>query len=672
MFRSIRNLISGLVTFFILVYFSHSALHAAELSQTTQLLPPLIKSQPKRIFVFANDPVTSVPVAGSSTASATSGPSYLWTAYAQEGTSSSTFTQPKVGWDQNGKPFIASALMEADGSANCHIAIKQGIYAWDGATGTLLPGFPVLAPYHQTSSALCGRLSIVAVGDVAGGPDSEIIALAGDTQNGGGILVISPTGQLISHLLQFQVWSGWDQYHAVLVPDLDGDGKLEILTFSGSGLQVINASGSSIASWNVSGRLSDPAVVDFGDGKGPAILISVATGMYPSIGVGVLAFELNGTSRWSWSVNGLFPITAEIVSGDVNGDGYAEVVLKTQDWNTKVQEHFVIDRNGQQLARWPNGVQSIFGQRVTLGDLNNDHALEIIYHDSVKVYVTDWQGQPWPGFPRYIWDGPSTPVLYINATDVGVADLDGDGYQEIFLEAMNARPTGGVGGYFDAIFAFDRFGNTMSGFPYALRNYVAVPVGLATWVDQYPPSFADINNDGMSEIIASKGFGRIEAFTLNTPMHDSADFPEFGANRRNTKLVPTLSKGLKRYGGSTHTCQGPMAINAYPMPQDGKPFTLTSTSGPPNAQGLLVLANSPDTTGSSIAGVRLHVGLSQQQFFAVPVSTNSTGFGQVSISIPAGTAGLSAYTQFIWNNTATCNGNGPLSASDALAITVQP
>ena len=314
MFRSIRNLISGLVTFFILVYFSHSALHAAELSQTTQLLPPLIKSQPKRIFVFANDPVTSVPVAGSSTASATSGPSYLWTAYAQEGTSSSTFTQPKVGWDQNGKPFIASALMEADGSANCHIAIKQGIYAWDGATGTLLPGFPVLAPYHQTSSALCGRLSIVAVGDVAGGPDSEIIAMAGNTQNGGGILIISPTGQLINHLLQFKTSSGWDQFHPVLVPDLDNDGKLEILTLDNisGNFQVTNASGSPLAILRASGRLSDPAVVDFGDGKGPAILIAVATGIYPSVGVGVLAFELNGNPDGHGRC-GLFPITAEIV-----------------------------------------------------------------------------------------------------------------------------------------------------------------------------------------------------------------------------------------------------------------------------------------------------------------------------------------------------------------------
>ena len=56
MFRSIQYFIPGLVTFFILVYFSHSAPHAAELSQTTQLLPPLINSQPKRIFVVANDP----------------------------------------------------------------------------------------------------------------------------------------------------------------------------------------------------------------------------------------------------------------------------------------------------------------------------------------------------------------------------------------------------------------------------------------------------------------------------------------------------------------------------------------------------------------------------------------------------------------------------------------
>ena len=558
--------------------------------------------------------------------------------------------------------------MEADGSANCHIAIKQGIYAWDGATGTLLPGFPVLAPYHQNSSALCGRLSIVAVGDVAGGPDSEIIAMAGNTQNGGGILIISPTGQLINHLLQFKTSSGWDQFHPVLVPDLDNDGKLEILTLDNisGNFQVTNASGSPLAILRASGRLSDPAVVDFGDGKGPAILIAVATGIYPSVGVGVLAFELNGNPRWSWSVNGLLPNMGEIVAGDVNGDGYAEVVLKTQDWNTKVQEHFVLDRNGQQLARWPNGAQATYGRQPTLGDLNNDHTLEIIYHDNVKIYVADWQGQLWPGFPQYI------PAPYGSATDVGIADLNGDGYQDIFLEAMNYRATGGIGGHFDAIFAFDRFGNTMPGFPYLLNNYLSVPIGLATWVEQYQPTFADINNDGMSEIIASKGFGRLEAFTLNAPMHDAADFPEFGANRKNTKLVPTLSKGLQRYGGSTHTCQGPIAISAFPMPQDGRPFTLTSTSGPPNAQGLLVLANSPDTTGTSIAGVRLHVGLNQQQFFTVPISTNSTGFGQVNISIPAGTAGLSAYAQFIWNNTATCSGNGPLSASDAVAITVQP
>lgn len=136
--------------------------------------------------------------------------------------------------------------------------------------------------------------------------------------------------------------------------------------------------------------------------------------------------------------------------------------------------------------------------------------------------------------------------------------------------------------------------------------------------------------------------------------------------------LETLPLGVNRYGLTTAACQGTIAIDITDIPKAGITVNIISTNAPPNGQGVLLLGSSQDVMGTIIAGVTLHVNLAQQPVLTLPVTSDGNGYGQMTVPIPAGAIGLTAYGQFIWANTSTCGGNGTLSASDALAITVQP
>jgi len=230
--------------------------------------------------------------------------------------------------------------------------------------------------------------------------------------------------------------------------------------------------------------------------------------------------------------------------------GKEEIVVTAVN-NFAFVEAMILDlETGQLLNRWRVST-GYYLQNPSLGDLDKDGRKEIIYADVENIYVADaLSGAMRVGFPRHIWDGePRLPIPpeacyeqeapYCYPTQLGVADLDGDGYPDIYTEAIyNFRDPSDPNGYMYSIFAYDRVGNTLSGFPFHLRNFQVMPWGIGSWSERYPFTYADINTDGIADMVGSKGWGRIEAFRLNSPYNKKlAPFPKYGVDEQNTKEI---------------------------------------------------------------------------------------------------------------------------------------
>jgi hypothetical protein len=85
---------------------------------------------------------------------------------------------------------------------------------------------------------------------------------------------------------------------------------------------------------------------------------------------------------------------------------------------------------------------------------------------------------------------------------------------------------------------------------------------------------------------------------------------------------------------------------------------------------VLVLGGAADAGGTLVERVRVHVALTST-LALLPASTDATGSCRLVLPLPAMSRGVRVFVQLVWLNTASCRGNGPLSATDALDVTVQ-
>jgi hypothetical protein len=133
-------------------------------------------------------------------------------------------------------------------------------------------------------------------------------------------------------------------------------------------------------------------------------------------------------------------------------------------------------------------------------------------------------------------------------------------------------------------------------------------------------------------------------------------------------LIPT---GVTLVGASTPACHGELMLQTNQMPQAGDgSFALLCSNAPPNAPGWLLLGRKPLAQPVIFAGSALWVS-APNRWTRFPVVSDGNGYVAAPISLANVAAGSRLAAQMIFRNTPGCPGQGPTSASNAVAIDVQ-
>ncbi len=168
-----------------------------------------------------------------------------------------------------------------------------------------------------------------------------------------------------------------------------------------------------------------PMISDL-DRDGQKEIITVAIGSFPYY---MLYIIKSDGSNFPGFPKGFNDPVKDIASGDVNGDGYLDIAIRSKNFVN------VIDRFGNNLPGFPvNYVDNpaILRKFISIYDLDNDGKLEIIISIRGEYNVINYDGTIRPGWPQRI-TGES-----LNNPAIG--DIDNDGFAEIIFTSYRQLP----------------------------------------------------------------------------------------------------------------------------------------------------------------------------------------------------------------------------------------
>jgi hypothetical protein len=221
----------------------------------------------------------------------------------------------------------------------------------------------------------------------------------------------------------------------VATGDIDGDGTSDIITGSGPGASHVKAfsgrDGSTLHSFFAFDGFSGGVFVASGDVNGDG-LDDIITGAGPGAGPHVKVFdgktgvELHSFFAYSPNFNG----GVSVATGDVDGDGRADIITGSGTGSTHVK---VFSGKNQAEIRSFAAFDPQFsgGVFVGAGDVNGDGFADIIagsgFESTSHVKVFDGRtGGLLHSFSPF-------PATFMGGVRVAAADLDGDGRHEIIV-----------------------------------------------------------------------------------------------------------------------------------------------------------------------------------------------------------------------------------------------
>jgi len=513
------------------------------------------------------------------------------------------------------RPPVASLVVgDIDGDSQPEIlAAGYGagpLYAWKG-DGTAVAGWPNYDVF-ATSEVSLGKFSATSTGlGVAAAVWTDALRL----YNGDGSAI-----------------AGWPQSSTLMffpppTVDLDGAGTDEIIgwparradgtVFSASGsLPPVQASSTNIT--------SSVAIADLDADGEPDVVVADGQSVWASNAQGILAgFPVASPGTASVFINP--------VIGDVNGDGRPEIILPTVTYfsGTPYLTINILTNEGVPIRSWttPDPMTS---QIVALADLDGDGIPEIIASAGTNVYVWKGDGTLLPGWPASLGAGN-------NGGPVAVGDVAGDGFPDValvsytLLTPSNPTPNG-------HLHALDRMGNSLTGFPKALRSSV--------WATT--PAIADLGGTGHNILIVNQtpdagsrqaifaydlhGTGTYGPVEWSQYMggSDHRGYYETGKNLPNDAFLTAQAHGAGRITSSDGNINcGATCIHKYPKGTSVQ-LTATAAAGATFASWLGPCAGQANPCA---VAVTRYTPVAAD--FTSPVMVTVTGSGSVT-STPAG------------------------------------
>lgn len=284
---------------------------------------------------------------------------------------------------------------------------------------------------------------------------------------------------------------------APVIADLDADGKKEIIASSSQDyLYILDLNGNLIRDIKIGdghvcedysmGRLTSPAAYDL-DNNGDLEIITA-----DSDGKRLYIYEHTGDpyiqvdSLWPVEIGaGCSEFKSSPAFGDIDKDGDIEIII-ARDGTV-----YAFEKNGKNVFGWPVIVSD---QRIdappTLADMNGDGYLEIFIQDVNGVFfVLDYRGNKlfqWNSKHQFSpWSGDDSNI------PISIGDIDGNGDLEIV----------GVS-YVGEIYVKNHDGSDFEGWPQFIDLFYVY--------GRNAPILADVDGDGDTEIFVA-GFGYIDS-----------------------------------------------------------------------------------------------------------------------------------------------------------------
>ena len=260
----------------------------------------------------------------------------------------------------------------------------------------------------------------------------------------------------------------------------------------------------------------------------------------------------------------------------------------------------------------------------------------------------------------YLWGGASVRLNTLLVDTMGAPIVGGVSWGVFFPTTPGAfkevLPFGDVNDVF-----VSRFSPDLS------KLWYSTYLGGSGWEDVGP------GNPGLALDVDGAVVAEFATTSTDFPTGPDPFQPSFGgATDAIVARFDLLPMGVKKYGSSSPGFHGALAAGVTAMPSVGSvDFALTCGHAPAAGQGWLVVGLGGLATPVAAAGALLWVDPTNP-IWLLPVKSDEIGACIVPVRVPEdpAAAGLTAFAQFLWKDPGAAV--GPLSASNALEITVQP
>jgi subtilisin family serine protease len=297
------------------------------------------------------------------------------------------------------------------------------LYAVNGATGSVLPGWPVALGNGAVLTPAVWDVDFdgapeVLVGDQGGelhAVKSSGAEVAGWPKSFGGAIAAGPALGNVSGTPEFEIvfatrapqalhvidrsgaeLTGWPKVfknpNGIALGDLDHDSVSEIVLSSDSTVQVLRGDGTPFPGWPVhlSGIAGKPAIGDFdGDGQ-PDIVVGSSDGLF-------YAFNLGGVMLPGFPLSaGGAAVQGAPALADIDGDGKLEAIVGAANGNL-----YAWHGNGTAVTGWPRTLGGNIVGSPAISAVTGDGTIEIAAVTTTgSAHLLRADGSEVPGWPR--------------------------------------------------------------------------------------------------------------------------------------------------------------------------------------------------------------------------------------------------------------------------------